>query len=212
MASNGNVILWCASSAMKRSIRHFLTENAYTVVSCEHAEDVRIALSIDDYCLLVTDTPYPDEALEQLLRRNPGLPVFHITARLPEVLPPAPHFLYSLPFDLDEIGRLLRGNGSRSERLPLGKYEILPGKSAIRFRNTETNIPKKEMELLLLLYRNRPDVVSREQIARKLWPAAPSDRDSSINVYINNLRKYFSEDAGIAFLSVYGKGLRLESE
>ena len=94
MASNGNVILWCASPAIKRSIRYFLRENAYTVVTCEHAEDVRIALSIDDYCLLVTDTPFPDSTLEQLLLRHPSLPVFHIAAHMPEIRPHPPHSIY----------------------------------------------------------------------------------------------------------------------
>ena len=186
MASNGNVILWCASPAIKRSIRYFLRENAYTVVTCEHAEDVRIALSIDDYCLLVTDTPFPDSTLEQLLLRHPSLPVFHIAAHMPEIRPQPPHHVQTLPFDLDEIKKLLRPDTGNTEPLLLGKFEILPEKSAIRYKHSEINIPKKEMELLLLLYRNRPEIVSKENIARRLWPQAPQERDSSINVYINN--------------------------
>ena len=212
MASNGNVILWCAPSAMQRNIRHFLRENAYTVVSCGQADDVRIALSIDEYRLLITDAPVSDSTLKQLLQHSPGLPVCHIAVRRPETLPQPPHFVCTVPFDLEEIGKLLRPDVRTAEVLTLGKYEILSGKNAIRYRHTEINIPKKEMELLLLLYRKRPDVVSKECIARRLWPRNPEERDSSINVYVNNLRKYFTEDEDIRFLSVYGKGIRLESE
>lgn len=212
MASNGNVIIWCAPSALRRSVQHFLRENAYTVVSCMHADDVRIALSIEDYILLITDLPFPDETLQLLLKRYPKLPVLHIVERMPDVKAAPPHYVCRKPFNIEEIGKLLRQKKPSYESLLLGKYTILPEKNAILYKHTETNIPKKEMELLLLLYRNRPDMVSKEQIARRLWPQEPRDRDNSISVYANNLRKYFLKDDGIRFISVYGKGLCLESE
>ncbi|MBR4492407.1 MAG: helix-turn-helix domain-containing protein, partial [Bacteroidales bacterium] len=50
----------------------------------------------------------------------------------------------------------------------------------------------------------------KEAVRHKLWPESPDGKDSSIHVYINNLRKYFSNDENIIILSVYGKGFRLE--
>ena len=119
--------------------------------------------------------------------------------------------LFSQPFDLSELEYCLQpANQEEKKRLFLGKYEILPQSSAIRCKNESLNIPKKEMELLLLLLKNSPGTVSKEEIAAKLWPSDKERHDNSINVYINNLRKYFQSDRRIGIVTVYGKGIRLD--
>ncbi|MBO4281735.1 MAG: response regulator transcription factor [Bacteroidales bacterium] len=214
MASNGNVVLWCVSPVLQRNIRYFLRKNAYAVCCCHNLEEVHVALSIDDYLLIVTDIPYPDEAFSALCARHADLPVFHIVDQLPSQLPDPPHLLRKKPFDLSEIERMLQARQAPGEAsaLPLGNYTLLPESNRIRYRNTECGIPNKEMEMLLILYRNSPDIVSKEAIARKLWPQDPEGHENSIHVYLNNLRSYFQKDDRIRLLTVYGKGIRLERE
>ena len=212
MSSNGNVLLWCRSAILQRTIRHYLAENAYTAIGCHRPEEIGMALSIDDFLLLITDAPCPDEALESQLARHPELPVLHITEQWPAV-PPAPqHKQLPPPFDLSFLGQWLQQQKKPAEtpHFAMGKFEVFPSEHCIRYQNRETNMPKKEMELLLLLYRNRPQTLSKEAIHRKLWPENPAGMDNSIHVYINNLRKILAEDDAIRLLSVYGKGFRLE--
>ncbi len=214
MKSNGNVIVWCVSSVLQRNLRYFLRKNAYAVICCRNLEDVRIALSIDDYLLLITDIPYPDEAFAALYTRYTTLPVFHIVDKLPAQRPPSPYTLREKPFDLSEIESLLQARQQPGETLtlPLGGFTILPETNSIRYQHSCFSIPNKEMEMLLILYRNSPDIVSKEAIARKLWPNDTENHENAIHVYLNNLRKYFQRDSRIRLLSVYGKGIRLERD
>ncbi|MBR5664912.1 MAG: winged-helix domain-containing protein [Bacteroidales bacterium] len=214
MHSNGNVLLWCKSTILRRTIRNYLLDNAYTAIVCNRPEEIGMALSIDDFLLLISDAPYPDTDLDSQLARETQLTVLHITGQWPEV-PPPPHRIHiAPPFDLDLIGQCLQQQKKPAEptHFTIGKYEVFPSEHCIRYRNRETNLPKKEMELLLLLYKKRPYTLSKEAIQRKLWPTATDGKDNSIHVYINNLRKYLAEDDAIRLLSVYGKGFRLECQ
>ena len=212
MATNGNVLLWCASPVLCRNIRHYLQGNAFAVLSCTTAEELRIALSIDDYLLLITDISLTVEFPETLLERQPDLTVLHISENEADTSLPKNHLWLHPPFDMNEIGLILQHQNQPAEpqELPLGKYVILPKEKRIRYQNKEFPLSKKEMELLLLLYRNHPEVISKETICHKLWPESPLGKENSIYVYINNIRNCLSDDPTIRLIAVYGKGFRIE--
>jgi len=211
MHSNGNVIIQCQSIILQRTIRHFLQDNAYNVICCNRPDDIRIALSIDDYLMLITDSGYPDETLDTALQRNPNLPVLHITGHW-QLSGPSQHMHLAPPFNLSEITRLLhlQKQPLPPMTIPLGNFELIPAGNRIRYHNKETCLSKKEMDLLLLLCKNRPHVISKEAIGQKLWPESPLGKEKNIYVYINNLRNYLAADPSIRLISVYGKGFRLE--
>ena len=199
MTSNGKVLLWCDDPLLGKSIRHFLEGKVYEVVVCRNLDEVVTALRIDDFRLLVTDCPYPGSAYDLLRKKFPELELFCAAHRQ--------------PFDLTEIIHCLqKRHQQEEERLQLGKYELIPAKNCLRFKKQEQKIPPKEIQLLLLLVKNHPDTVSKELIAQKLWPGDTQDHSNSINVYINNLRKYFSVDSGVRIESEYHKGVRLQLE
>ena len=212
MANNGNILLMCASPILERNIRHYLKENAFNVIQC-HPETLRTALQMDDYMMLVTEVPPQDTETESVLERFPEVTVLHITGQRPLFPLPENRIILPPPFDLSEISRLLHRKAPETEQtLPLGGYELIPGKKCIRWKNMEIRLPQKEMELLLLLYRNRPDTVSKNVVATKLWPNEPEGKDNSIYTYINNLRNHLSKDPSIRLHSVYGKGFCLEAD
>ena len=210
MATNRNVILWCESAPLRRTLSHYLQENAFSVISCNTLEGIRMELGIGDFTLLITDTTCDDGRLEAIVSKQPTMQVLHITEQAHATHNKQQWITLPPPFDLSEIGRLLQQRKpAEPDALPLGKYDLLPAKNSIRYQNIETTLPKKEMELLLLLYRNRPDMISKEIVCRKLWPESPSGHDNSIHVYINNLRRFLLQDDSIRLISVYGKGFRL---
>ena len=212
MATNGNVLLWCSSPILRRNIRHYLQGNAFAVLSCTSAEELRIALSIDDYLILITDISLHDGFPDTLLERHPDLTVLHISENDADTSLPKNHLWLQPPFDMNEIGLILQRQNQPAEpqELPLGKYVILSKEKRIRYQDKEFPLSKKEMELLLLLYRNHPEVISKETICHKLWPESPLGKENSIYVYINNIRNYLSEDQTIRLIAVYGKGFRIE--
>lgn len=56
-------------------------------------------------------------------------------------------------------------------------------------------LPRKEFDILELLYRNKGNAVSREQIAAAGWPQRPNDvTDEEIDQYIRRLRRRIEED------------------
>ena len=56
-------------------------------------------------------------------------------------------------------------------------------------------LPRKEFDILELLYRNKGNAVTREQIAAAGWPDRPNDvTDEEIDQYIRRLRRRIEED------------------
>ena len=56
-------------------------------------------------------------------------------------------------------------------------------------------LPRKEFDILELLYRNKGNAVTREQIAAAGWPERPNDvTDEEIDQYIRRLRRRIEED------------------
>ena len=208
MISNGNVLIYCNDAILRKNIRHFLKERAYETLLCHEFNDVQIALRIADYRLLITDMPYPDEAYQFLTRKYPALPIVCIASN--STASEGTIHMLPQPFDISEITHLLQSHRHEEQkRITLGKYEILPSDSVIRNKKNSLKIPKKELELLLLLIRNSPELVNKDLIRQRLWPSDSLSHDNSINVYFNNLKKYFQEDNRIVLTHVHGKGIRL---
>ena len=80
MHSNGNVLLWCRSAILRRTIRNYLLDNAYTAIVCNRPEEIGMALAIDDFLLLISDAPYPDTDLDSQLARETQLTVLRQAA------------------------------------------------------------------------------------------------------------------------------------
>lgn len=208
MASNGNILLWCQNSILRKNIRHYLKENAYEVLVCKNFEEVQIAIRIAEYRLLITDQPYPSDKYEFLLQKNPELKLFCIDETSHKKPAESGITFCKQPFDLNEITNHLNSDIYIEEpHYSLGEYRVWPSKKTISNKNKVVRIAQKEMELLVILLKKRPDLTSKEYIEQKLWPGETQSHDSSINVYINNLRKYFQDDPHIKIKSVYGKGI-----
>ncbi len=94
-------------------------------------------------------------------------------------------------------------------RLDVDRYEVTEGGSACV-------LPRLAMELLLLLLRSGGRLVTRNEIARALWPnySDPEDATPSINTAVNRIRQVLRDDPGRpAYVqTVIGKGYRFAAE
>lgn len=71
----------------------------------------------------------------------------------------------------------------------------------------EVRFAKKEFELLWLLIRNRPAVVSRDRILSEVWQMADDVETRTVDAHIRNLRKKIGKDT---ITTVIGLGYRFE--
>jgi DNA-binding winged helix-turn-helix (wHTH) protein/Tol biopolymer transport system component len=95
--------------------------------------------------------------------------------------------------------------------LRFGRNELNPTSFELRRSNRRVQLAARPMELLLLLVNRRGELVTREEIARSLWPGMDvEDLEARINTAIAQIRAAISEDASKPryLETVFGKGYR----
>jgi DNA-binding winged helix-turn-helix (wHTH) protein/Tol biopolymer transport system component len=95
--------------------------------------------------------------------------------------------------------------------LRFGRNELNPISFELRRSNRRVQLPARPMELLLLLVNRRGELVTREEIARSLWPGMDvEDLEARINTAVAQIRAALSEDASKPryIETVFGKGYR----
>ncbi len=120
------------------------------------------------------------------------------------------------PFDPEELWCRLNALAARGPRRDLGIQTFgeltIDYSSRKVFRNQQAiNLHATQFNLLKLLIRHSPEVVSKEQIEAELWGDEPPDSDSlRTHMYRlrNQLDKPFSHSL---IITEYGKGYRFES-
>ena len=95
--------------------------------------------------------------------------------------------------------------------LRFGRNELNTASFELRRSNRRVQLAARPMELLLLLVNRRGEMVTREEIARSLWPGIDvEDLEARINTAIAQIRSALSEDASKPryIETVFGKGYR----
>src|ERR1700691_1202090 len=102
------------------------------------------------------------------------------------------------------------GAGSKMV-LRFGRNELNPTSFELRRSNRRVQLAARPMELLLLLVKRRGELVTREEIARSLWPGMDfEDLYARINTAISQIRYALIEEAAKPryLETVIGKGYR----
>lgn len=112
------------------------------------------------------------------------------------------------PIDLDElhlrIMAVLRRQ-TRMEKLTLGDYSLDCSAKRLYKDDRQLNVTSKAVELLLLLYVAKGEVVTMERIESELWHSNEEVSLGAIRVYIASLKKFFPT----AIENIRGVGYRL---
>lgn len=180
-----------------------------TVVAYDGATGEKL-FSNDDFDLVILDINLPDTdgySLSKIIRqRNRDIPIIMLTAlgnvddKLEGFEAGADDYLVK-PFAFKELlariksllkRTIIRSAGSNTLRL--ADLEInLDSKSVIRSGN-KILLTVKEFQLLEYLMRNRNKVLSRADIAGRVWDIGFDTGTNVIDVYINFLRKKIDRD------------------
>jgi cholera toxin transcriptional activator len=77
-----------------------------------------------------------------------------------------------------------------------GAYEVDPGSGELRKSGLRLRVQEQPFQVLLVLLERPSEVVTREELRQKLWPADTFvDFDHSLNTVINKLREALSDSA-----------------
>ncbi len=191
-------------------VKRGLEENGYT---CEIAFDGLMGkrmFEAGDYDLIILDInlPYKNgfELCREIRSSNQNIPVIMLTAlgttedKLSGFDSGADDYLLK-PFEFRELLARIR---SLFKRISIGET----GGNILKFLDVEVNLDtyevirggktidltQKEFALLVYLLRNRGRVVSRIDIAEKVWDINFDTGTNIIDVYVNFLRKKIDKD------------------
>jgi cholera toxin transcriptional activator len=85
---------------------------------------------------------------------------------------------------------------SQQKILRFGVYEVDPASGELRKSGIRLRLQEQPFQTLLLLLERSGEVVSREELRQKLWPADTFvDFDHSLNTIINKLREVLGDSA-----------------
>ena len=207
------------------TIRLNLEREGFAVETFANGHDALASVQRGGFDFLILDLNLPDIdgfTICRELRRNAAtarLPVLMLTARASEqdrvtgLELGADDYLVK-PFSVREllarINAILRRTataGSDEAVYDDGRLRIDGRTLRVYVDGDEVKLAKKEMELLWMLVRNRPAVVSRDRILSEVWQMADDVETRTVDAHIRNLRKKIGKDR---IHTVIGYGYRFE--
>lgn len=192
-------------------IKRGLGEQGFEVgLAYDGVSGIKLALQ-NDYDVVVTDIILPKldglELSKELRQNKPHMPIIMLTAlgttddKVEGFDAGADDYLVK-PFEMRELVVRIRALLNRQNRFlntsgSLLKYadlEMNLDTKIVKRADVEINLTPKEFNLLEYMLRNPERVLSRAEIAEKVWDTHFDTGTNFIDVYINYLRKKIERD------------------
>lgn len=183
-----------------------LEENGYNVTVAYDGLSGRKLASDSEFSLIITDIVLPKidglHLCREIRRNKPEVPIIMLTAlgttdnKVEGFDAGADDYLVK-PFEMREllarikalINRYSTKNVNFSPSLIYADLEMDLNKKTVTRNGVEINLTPKEFKLLEFMLRNPERVLSRAEIAEKVWETHFDTGTNFIDVYINYLRK-----------------------
>ena len=207
------------------TVRLNLQREGYDVTTFDRGQDGLTAVQRGGFDFVILDLNLPDLdgfTICRELRRDPitsKLPILMLTARTSEAdrimgLELGADDYLVKPFSVREllarvaaILRRAKGTDTDPSVYDDGNLRIDGRTMRVYVDGEEVKLAKKELELLWMLVRNRPAVVSRDRILSEVWQVAEDVETRTVDAHIRNLRKKIGKDR---IQTVIGYGYRFE--
>ncbi|HYI11388.1 MAG TPA: response regulator transcription factor [Thermoanaerobaculia bacterium] len=202
-----------------------LEREGYSVATYSNGQEGLLSVQQGGFDFLVLDLNLPDLdgfTICRELRRHPAtakLPILMLTARTSEAdrimgLELGADDYLVKPFSVRELlarvtAILRRSKGTQDDASVYddGHLRIDGRTLRVYVEGEEVKLAKKELELLWMLVRNRPSVVSRDRILSEVWQVADDVETRTVDAHIRNLRKKIGKER---ISTVIGYGYRFE--
>ncbi|MFY4816816.1 response regulator transcription factor [Aliarcobacter butzleri] len=204
------------------TLEDFLIEEKFVIDIAKDGEECLSLNYENNYDLYIFDIKVPKisglELLASLRNGEDNTPTIFLTSykdkdTLQEAFVKGCDDYLKKPVDLDElllrIKALLKRNKKQFELIKLTEtLDFNPINKRIYENGIDLNLPTKILDLIELFIENRGDIVTKEMIINRLWAANEDYSEGSIRVYINQIKKLFS-DANV-IINIKGIGYKIE--
>lgn len=92
----------------------------------------------------------------------------------------------------------------------IGRYRFYPEENKLIKEAVEINLSKKESELLSIFIAKPNQIITRDELTKKVWEDNGVYVSRSLDTYISKLRKKLQEDSSVKLSNVHGIGYKLE--
>ena len=123
------------------------------------------------------------------------------------------------PFNIEELIARIKAiinrtkeNDNHFDDITIGSYSFNPKMQILKSKERTIKLTTKESELLILLCKNKNDILERNFALKAVWGDDNYFNGRSMDVYIAKLRKYLKEETNIQIINVHGKGFKLLEE
>ncbi|MCH1613751.1 MAG: response regulator transcription factor [Flavobacteriales bacterium] len=121
------------------------------------------------------------------------------------------------PFNMEELiarisailKRVSSDKDSHFDDIKIGKLTFNPKMQILSKDDFSVSLTTKESDLLILLYKNKNDILERDHALKAIWGDDNYFNGRSMDVYIAKLRKYLKHDEQIQIINVHGRGFKL---
>jgi len=207
------------------TVRLNLERENYRVAHYADGHEGLVAVQGGGFDFVILDLNLPDVdglTICRELRRDPAttsIPILMLTARGSERdritgLELGADDYLTKPFAISEltarVAAILRRTRMTSNDVSGyddGELRIDEKAFRVYHRGQEVKLAKKEMELLLLLIRNRGSVISRDRILSEVWQMSDDVETRTVDAHIRNLRKKIGTER---ITTVVGFGYRYD--
>ncbi len=201
-----------------------LKKNGFLSYPFEKGDDLLKFLEKEFFDLIIVDLMLPDidgfELIKFLKEKYPSIPVIILTAKGDEVdkvvgLEIGADDYIVKPFSIRELiarikAVLRRSKIKEEEVIKINEdFLIYPKNYKVFLKGEEMFLTKTEFKILLILYKNRGKVLTRDEILDELWGLDKIVIDRTIDVHIKHLRDKLKEYKDL-IKNVRGVGYKFE--
>lgn len=208
-------------------IRDNLEQHGFAVDLCKDGESALQHFHDGTYHICIFDVMMPKmdgfTAATKIRETDAQIPILFLTAkslkedRIKGFMLGGDDYI-TKPFNIEELIYRINVFLKRSNTpinqvestVQIGKYYFDYDNLVLKFEKTDKTLTQMEADLLLCLYKQKGEVIKRNEILKTIWGDDDYFNGRSLDVFISKLRKYLSLDKNIGISTYHGVGFKLK--